>query len=865
MPLPFLKDYVLKYIWANPDQDSQYILTPKRISGARGVMRELVINMRCQMMPNQTSVFHIYQIGQIHPKLLKLIIPDAEWMVPRWINIQYAANTIQSLHVGVYTGSGVQIPKYMAWYTWTREKNLVVAIEERPNVHTSYGEQIYIRLYNNAYYALGEVPSSNDWVISRGSEATTTDAIINLQYEYSAHLALPGSTLPFVNGILSETNAFLYASLGSQLDYVYDRSMTKIIEYPLNTLLTFNSILDGSRKYLLHYVGVNEDFIEYLDDIDFYLIYRDVATERGLYLHKNEVDTFRMVSHRDYSIAVNAVEYHRDQLMNYLGLTTIDNDKLLIRAYIRKGGYRHSLVYESHKIHELYKMTDADILQAMIGTAGGPSVWRVEELENSPYPKVMGARDWTLETSVVEWALGYNSISRIIGNTPQETYDDSGVQKALLPIGLQTAATVYEYDSNGVLLEWHYNTNTSYYHATNPNTRYIEAISGIGSHAPDVRFGDNHIPIPTGKYRVYRCHRTDIGYDNLWEDITDSGYYEVVAGYLEWLTVDLNQFLMVRTDETFLSHDYIIRPVNGVLYFTLAELENRDGLGDVQWVLGVPPGEMDLYLNGHPLIRGVDYYITFPEVVIINKKFLTADPNNTDQVIHFRGTGFCTKDLELNPVEEVGFIEHGVLSNNNRFDLRDDRVLRMVMDGGLYPRSKLIFSETHLGVSTLDPINGLPYSIREIIVPLRDFTDQETYSFREISKEIDVEISNYLTEKIPQPPRAAVSAIPERYPVYSPFISSIIRGIKEVDIPDSLIAQATTDAKIIDLCKPYERWLPYDPFNPTTPFDENYILVHPHNNDVVVTLSVLQYSFVVAVLRLYGYSKIQLSPFVTIA
>jgi hypothetical protein len=49
---------------------------------------------------------------------------------------------------------------------------------------------------------------------------------------------------------------------------------------------------------------------------------------------------------------------------------------------------------------------------------------------------------------------------------------------------------------------------------------------------------------------------------------------------------------------------------------------------------------------------------------------------------------------------------HGVLSNNNKYDIRDDKVLRITVDGKLKTRADMIFSEFHSGISVIDPFSS---------------------------------------------------------------------------------------------------------------------------------------------------------------
>ena len=422
--------------------------------------------------------------------------------------------------------------------------------------------------------------------------------------------------------------------------------------------------------------------------------------------------------------------------------------------------------------------------------------------------------------------------------------------------------TVYEYDADGVLLESHYHALGSEYVCNNTLTKSIEVIYGKGSNSPNVKFGSTSIPVPIhDNYRVY-MNFPNSNLPEKWYDITDSEYYTIEDGKLIWLNLVSQQLLMVRSDDSFLSYDLQLTPAGGNFYFTLAELEDRDGIYK-NYKLPVPLGELDLFLNGKSLIRGLDYFIDFPTIYIVNKKHLLQPAYSSIQNLHIRFTGFCNKDFTLDEIEDYGFIEHGVFSNNSRFDIRDDKVLRITLDGNLKHREDIVFSELHSGISVTNPINGLPYQIKDIVVPLRELTDENTYTLRSKSMVIDKKVSDYMTLQLPEPKREANSAIIRLYPLVSTFLSHIIDDMSSGMITNSEIFGIVPDNDVLKICKKYEYLLEFDPINDKFKMNPLYTIIYPHHEDSVINLKNFQYRFLLSVIRLYAADKIQLSPFLT--
>ena len=127
----------------------------------------------------------------------------------------------------------------------------------------------------------------------------------------------------------------------------------------------------------------------------------------------------------------------------------------------------------------------------------------------------------------------------------------------------------------------------------------------------------------------------------------------------------------------------------------------------------IPPRRLDLWLNGHPLIENLDYYVNWPEVTIVNKSYLNPE---AEQWIEVRGTGFCNSDMTMDEARESGFVEHGYLSHDRQYDVRDDKVVSIVVAGKLGHRDQLSFAEDNLGVAIEGPANGSPYAVREVVV-----------------------------------------------------------------------------------------------------------------------------------------------------
>jgi hypothetical protein len=861
----YLIDHALTNTWCNPEQDNQLIFAGQRITKSTGVMNRFKLMHRTISLPTKGKYYHVFQIGQIHPNLVGLLGLDPTWVVEQWKCIKDIMNPMK-LFCNVYTVDGVELPRFKVYYLYSNERDLVLAIEHDDNVKVDAGhEQIYLRLYTNAYFQSLRSDATNDAIIYKGMTITSTNEIVNLSNELVGYSTKPGYSYCYRNGYIVDNIDVSTTKIGDTVEYIHDSSIKRVVEFTVNNLDTFNSILDNKFKFLLHHLSTDVSTIDYFDDNDIYVLFCHMPNRyNGRYYHRNATDSVRMVTHRDYAMPVQYFNSIANKLLDDLSVKQVEAINCKIQIRIRKSGYDRPLVFDNNRIFEMYKLPLGSIEPVMMNLESSLEEWRAEVLENSAYTKLMRATCKEVNTGLIQEAYGYNAISKILADTPNRTSPVGGAVRAILPYGLIDASTVYEYDTDGYMKSWH-NFTGYQYDTPDMTIKQVEAICGIGTDTPDVKFGIDNIDIPKHhSYRVYIQYR-DIGTIPKWEDITGTNKYQIVGDKVVFTNPVATQLVMVRTDKTFLAYDLEIEDVSGTLFFTLSEYEYRDGIKQL-YTLPVPLGELDIFLNGKSLINGLDYIVKFPMVYILNKKYLAHPVDTTRQKIHVRFTGFChNPGLTMEEVDDFGFIEHGVLSNNNRFDVRDDKVLRITMDGALYNRDEVVFSELHSGISIVNAINGKPYQIKDIIVPLRDLVDENTYSLRAKSLVIDKHVSDYMTLKLPQPVRNGLSAITDRYQIVSPFFTHIILDMEAGTINDQDLIDTRSESDIIELCKPYEHLLEVDPINYLTPKLNKCVVVIPHPLDRVVNVKIYQYQVLVKLVEIYGNELIDLSAYVTLS
>lgn len=869
----YIRDHALRNVWCTPDQDKQVIFKPARISRGAGIKNDIRIMWDHYKLPTKDQRYHVYQIGQLHPVIIGLIEDVYSWHSNPtnptgeyyssdniWIPFHQICMS-KKLVADFYIDSGLQLPRTMCYAMVTDDKNLIIAVKDQPDIIPElYLKNFYIRLYSNAFYGSVRSNSYAHEIYVEYRKMNNVSDISNFRIEIENRRAQRGEVFIFINGVFVNELSVVNAQVGDHVEYYHDTSVRQVVDIPLATAETFDSTMDLKRKYLLTYPESGEnDLIDYQDDIDFYLIRQTNPTtypERfvGCYFHKNKADAVRMVTHKDYSMCVPYVaSYLEDH--EFFGNNT---NNLIARLYIRESGYDRALVNEHNRIKELYKLTDEQVTGAMVGINATLPNWRAETLEASAYTRIMRSKSADVTKQVVQDAYGYNAISKLIGETPIPVIT-TPVRYCPLPPGLRVNSTICEFDADGLLLGFYQHINDADYFPHNPTCTMVDGVIGLPTNSLDMVF-DQHVSTLSSSL-TYRMYKTRIISGNIqwddWEDVTGSNDYIISGNTLTW-TVDHNLwYVCLKSDIKVLCYSFTQDHSDYLINFTIANEETHDAV-TLTKQLDIAPGNIDIWLNKHYLIEGLDYFIQWPNIVVCNKEFLI---DNQLQDFTVRCTGFCTTDMVPEPPDEFGFIINGIMSRDSIFDIRDDKVIMIAIEGALRTRDNLNFTENLPTIHVPDVRNGAPYVIKDVIVPMRDATIADTNVLRAQSLLVDQAVSDYMTQFIGEIPDPLPNIIPHRYNLFSPFCARIMRDLKEGILVLPGITGHYSEMDMVSWLSSYEWILPFDPCRNT--IDENYVTIHPHPLYTTIELDVYQYAFMERVISFYLFNKVDLTRFVT--
>ncbi len=845
----FLINHAYQHVWCAPEQDRQHILRPARISPKIGARGSIAVLWRTVNLPSQGPRYHVFQFGNIAQATLGLNFERNVWVA---VSNQMVE---QSLLIDVYTERGLMVPRSQMYFLTTDDGNIVVAVLAMPEIGDFGVEDLYFRFYSNAFFDRADEHDPLEGIEYQYATPLTTSQISSLNFQLRQMQARSGHVFIYVNGWMVNDVTAATVAKGNRVEMVRDSSVERLVEFPVVDLPVFLSDLDQKQKYLLHPPRAGDDLIRYRDDQDLFLMYKQTAyIQRGVYYHKNLEESIRMVTHQDYSIPTTYV----DRFCS-LNPDWVRSNQLTAVLVQRRSGMDKKLIDEAHHIKELYKFDEQGFYSAVLGSEAVVDVWRVEELEKSMYTALMRAPAGKITRQMVEQAYGYNAITRIVADTPQKVTVPKGWVE--LPFGLRGESTVYEYDAQGILLGWHVNQNTQWYVPRSSECRYIEAIVGKGDIIQSTVYGKNHKPAKGLTYRCYVCPIESALPTGRWEDVTDKPeFYDVVDGTVMWKVDPTVYYTAIKMDDTFLTYNLVLDYQDGLLRFSLNVKELRINGLLYNGLVEIPAGLLELWLNGHPLIEGLDWLMRDKEIFIINKEWRNQE--GTANTITVRATGFCNKDMGRVHASEYGIVENGLLSRNNRWNLRDDKVVRVIADGRIWSREELSWAEDRPGVVLTNVRNGAPYQVTEPLIPLRGLTHEESYRLRDAAEATDLQIENYMTVVFGEVPPSEVNLIPRRHRVYSPFVAKLMHDLKDGFFDQIELTTHYSDVQVRQWCEPYVWLLPYEPS--AQGFDQRYIAIEAHEREEKVALNVYHYNFLARAIRVMLDDKIDITHSITI-
>lgn len=834
--MEILQEFAINNIHCSPGEDRQFRFQLVRATKPFEPITKSIIlfNHNYMTLPNSTDAFHVYLIGGIPPIILNLKAKNSPCKGcggnSAWINVEDDMNE-RNYIFQIYDDEGYNFPRKNIYYRVSKEGNLVIALNVDGVVRNLFNVDNfkYMRIYSNPYYK-GE--TTDDSIDIKGKLINTRQELVDMQRDIN-QLKDRGKTLIFINGLFT-TEFDINLPGQTYIEYMRDTGMKTMERYKINSLRTFISRMDEKMKYFL-YRNKTSDFILYEDDLEVYIVGKDKnKKDRGLYYYQNRDIALRNVTDRDYSLTTEYVNRQASILSELLGGGLQDKD---IIVYTRDPMWRRSLVYSALKLHELYKLPHSKQLNVMLNGGASIDEFRVEFLEESNYWKVAGMENlMDLTKELAMDTVGYSAASFYYGNTPKVLTKEESTE---VPYIYTNKSTAYEYDQNGLMIK-SYNTHGGHYPIANKEAKFIEYIQNRNVRKFNLyKYGDEIIIDPNREYKVLRAKYDLDQREEEWEDITNFYYVKRKGNKLVIELNDLSKFRVVYLDDPYML-DVNIKLGSVFPIITLSMEEVEKGVTKTK-PLDVCYDTVEVYLNGRRLVQYLDWFMDFPRIVITNKPYL--DYTKEVQNIHIRCTGFNHIPDKINEREVIGFVNNGVLSRNKHYDIRDDRVISIFVDGKMYDRSKVKFAEKDNTVRLTDPLNGKPYTICDKVLNISSLSGLKTYPEFEKSMELNGKISKLYDQIFPEPYINPFNVIGDHHYIFSPLVSTIIRDIISGVISPEIYTRNYQPKLIREFIDEYYPLLTkVDPINKGLP--KELVEIHPDYGNMQFVVNAFQYRFI---------------------
>jgi hypothetical protein len=913
-----LVDYGIHNMWGNPELPSQYQIKLARVSGLQGFVNDFVYMGKRRYLPTTYNFYHVFTMGGLDTGFWNFGNRGKSWYpVDTWVSAAAFARN-RAVAIDVYKGDGTMFPREGTLIMPCFDGVTLVAIPVNKNFDMPLDKNLYIHCYSSDINVLNmsaanALKFSFGYI---GSVYETGDSWTRILTNYNAWKDYNMGMVSFYhNGKLKPIEGVALKS-GDLVEVTYDPSIEMILSYDYATMPDYLSVLDNKRKVIL-FPGFDDSprYYRYYADCHFYITNK--RNNEAYYFNRNSIDAVRQLTHQDYGMTGDYIEYLGNRLIKEdpTGKTKMSDIQITVAYHNVR--WKVKLGPTASRINDLYLLEDRSlILGAMTGSASNVKEWQAATLENAPTNFVLNGIVQQLTTETVRDGLGYHGCSVAMSNSPlympYVTPEDPGFDNFhptapftsglgyQVPPTFIESSTAYEYDKDGLLLrvvpvkntQWYMPQKDGFYveWALGQGTTWLDYVisktdvklrDGFGFRVykakwaidPDYNPDDitaNEVKVSTDgtdpygddgrEIKVYRADQTtnqdggDLppgGYPvGDWIDITDdSTQYGIQNGYIHWLFDTVNWVGMVVFNTVHLYNEFDLEHIDNSLSFGITF---KWSIGGVQ--LPMEPGQIDIWMNRHPLIENVDYIMDFPNVYIINKMWLKEGP----QFIQYRATGLSKRGL-VN-TSELGFVADGVIGYNGRYNLRIDRPTKTIINGRLFLTDSIDWAENINHGTNLTPFNGMPYEVKHIYSANKYVDKYDSYWGYDEAITLDETVGNYLTANVKYKPYSPVNPVylaTDRYTLFSPFLSMIVNelvlGFMDAPTPSGR-AVPYSPQTVDEIIKDYEWLLKYDPI--ILGLDLQFFTVHPYSNLTRPTVTPNQLTFIKMVNDLYLKGKV---------
>lgn len=237
--------------------------------------------------------------------------------------------------------------------------------------------------------------------------------------------------------------------------------------------------------------------------------------------------------------------------------------------------------------------------------------------------------------------------------------------------------------------------------------------------------------------------------------------------------------------------------------------------------------------------------------MILNLEYFNPGVENLVELIYH---GMDPSDEIGYPKTDIGWIKHGEVSRNNRFEFYIGTASKITIGGRLVTESDLRTAEFQRGELPDWIEDGMPYLIEGRIQHYSPTLASMLTANRVEAHDILDQCENILQTLLPEVPNDNPWIIGSKYGIVSPTMQKVVSDIVNGRL---VISKQYNDMEVIQNMGIYALILDTDPATKEEPL--NILEFYPHSFATMQSVSPNAYHFLSAINRLYFFNKIRLN------
>lgn len=723
-----------------------------------------------------------------------------------WTSLESICNDYNTL-IHMYGATGIMFHKASTFLMYNLSRQLIFIAAKKRMVKTMISPKDLSQVYLTFYYDSDKANPVKclsvmlDHIKKEQELQMKVDEFLGL-VKKDCHLQVYRDGYEYTdidNKPMVQVGEYLDILIDENIDFTFDIDLPSKSQAPV-----YFSSKDKTWKQLVHIPKkLNPDNkVITKNTCDFVARKRYFADPRGLYIHRASYGRgITQVTHNDMSIPLFAVDYYRDAL---------ESQEIYLHCIVRTHGKDNTLIRDADYIDLLYsEHHDDDTIKDILCGKGPKQIpwWTAESLEYSKYIAMMFDTPNLATTAHMRdyvKALGFYQVvnllcKRILDTTITDAY--TGTLKYHLPIlytGMKVVPVVY---LNGWPIERKY---ISYFCDTSEDTIDISISKEIYTKPGDkltvILFVDGDRSIYTFT-PTKECMSVELPFDDVIvhyavDTPRCKGVTHQSEKYYQFCPNGSNFYVKQKTDtgvkltfgESFIGCDFHLQcAYTSIIQSYNLDKFTKDGstisiLAEARIVHSTESApilnfkNVSLFLNGHYLVRGIDYFIhtvteketgtnqvCFHEVVIQTMDYFEPGRENILDVIY-----------NVAEIEDIsnGFSIHNRLQDETPVNLYFPNLSAVHVDGKL--RRDLTYRGTYMLLQQDPESTGGIFEIQTSVPRIvHDFVGEYAPN-EEIER---IKILNEYFYPLVQQGMAPYLVLEGKHRLYSIFLNNFIRDI----------------------------------------------------------------------------------------